>query len=540
MRFTKRGVAVAVIFGMGSLSAVGAANLSPASAIGNCVAPAPLQFDAPKIIDTTRAGGEPMIATAPNGNVLVGTHAGTTHIYAPGAASATSAAFAENYRGQTYYYWSNNEGKTFTFVPRDPPGNGNLLLSGFSDPDLAFDTAGAVYVSEINLVNVAMSKSTDGGKSYALTNLLAETLTDRQWSEADQPGVVYLVGNASGGGTGTKSIGANGHILYKTKDSGANFNIQVPDGGGLGDLRVDKSDGTLYETHYDGDALSMAAFRNARKDDLKPEINTIAKGVDMKSHWPAFDLDRLGNVYVTWDETGRGAAKRPAGVYYAYSRTRGKTWSAPVRVDTDPRTDIWPWISVGEPGKVAIAYLEADIAIPGDNAETSGTHGWRVAMAHTFTGLGCGGSADPGFASTIAIKNAMHTGTVCMGGTACEASQTDRRMGDYFSVAIDGAGHVDAMYTDTQTGGIIGLPTFLHQSGGPTFGPPAIVTGFGSAGEPTVAGATVTQAPAPATNVRGARLPATGRGTTMALVALLILGAGASLRLVIRRKPARL
>jgi len=516
-----------------------------------------LQFDEPRYIDDGRAGGEPMVATHPDGTVLVGTHAGTTHVYAPAAVDPNSAAFIENYRGQTYFYFSGDEGKTFSYVNRLPVSN--APLSGFSDPDIAIDTAGNVFISEINLVNVALSESTDHGRSYSLNNLIAETFTDRQWSEADQPGVVYLVGNPSGGGSGLSSIGHSGHWLYKTKDSGATFPIQLEDDGGLGDLRVDKADGTLYEANYADGVLSMGAFRGARNDDMKRELGTIATGVDELSHWPAFDIDRDGNLYVTWDESGHGKAKRAAGVYYSYSVDRGHTWSPAERVDPDNRTDIWPWLAVGEPGKVAIAWFEADKHLPDDNAETTGTYGWRVAVAHTFSGLGCtptgarsasligGPVLQPVFSAVTAIKDALHNGTVCMNGTVCEATQTDRRLGDYFSVAIDGAGHLDAVYTDTRQGGIVGLPAFLHQSGGPTFGAPAIVTGYGTtraavpaaaaapAPAPVVAGAS-TQKPA----VNGAqkhRLPATGGGGGWAVAALASLAGALGLRAV--RRPAR-
>jgi hypothetical protein len=266
-------------------------------------------------------------------------------------------------------------------------------------------------------------------------------------------------------------------MLYKSKDGGATWTSPVADstgGDGLGDLRVDKHDGTLYEAHYDGKVLSMAAFRMARQDDLThPETNTVATGVDMLSHWPSFDVDRAGNLYMTWDESGRGAAKRAAGVYYAYSKNRGRTWSAPVRVDVDGHTAIWPWLAVGEPGHVAIAWFQADKALPGADAQTPGTYGWRVLAAQSLTGTGCPTSAVPGFTVVKAIQQPFHTGTICQGGTVCQAQAIDRRLGDYFSIGIDGTGHMYAVYSDTRQGGAVSLAAFARQTGGPTFGPPA-------------------------------------------------------------------
>jgi hypothetical protein len=446
--------------------------VTPSSAAGSpCPAPGAMTFAPEKYVDTTRAGGEPMIAVDPNGTLFYAAHAGTTHFFAPQVANATSAAFVDNYRGQTYHWYSTDNGATWTFVPRDLPNNDPL--SGFSDPDYAIDSAGQVYLSEINLVNVAMSKSTDGGKSFTLQNFFAEVLTDRQWSEADQKDVLYIVGNASGGGTSTNPAGNNGHYLYRSTDGGKTFTRgQLDDigGDGLGDLRVDKRNGTLYEAHYDSGKkiLSMAAFRGARSGNLSPDTHPIATGVAMLGHWPAFDLDRNGNLYITWDELGNGT--RPAGIYYSWSTDAGRTWAAPVRVDRDSKTDIWPWIGVGDPGRVGIAWLEADTNLPGQDTETTGSFGWRVMAAQTLTGLGCGGySTRPGFTVTTVTPDPVHVGQICNSGTVCQAEAIDRRLGDYFSVAIDKTGAMVLAYSDTRQGGAVSLPGFSRQSGGPSF-----------------------------------------------------------------------
>ncbi len=262
-----------------------------------------------------------------------------------------------------------------------------------------------------------------------------------------------------------------GHFLYKSKDGGATFTPGTPDGDGLGDLQVDKSDGTLYEAYYDGETetLSMAAFRKARQDVLTPEVNTIAKGVDMLSHWPAIDVDRKGNLYIVWDETGQGEAKRAAGIWYSYSTDRGKTWAKPVRVDDGPGTDIWPWLAVGTEGRVAIAWFGTDLALPGQDAETPGEHGWSVYAAQTITGLGCGDGKAPKFRVTRATEEPFHQGTICMGGTTCQAQLIDRRLGDYFTIDIDPAGRLVAAYSDTRNPGSVALGAFLRQSGGASF-----------------------------------------------------------------------
>jgi hypothetical protein len=436
---------------------------------GSCPAPSrALSFDKPKYIDTVRAGGEPSIQMHPDGTMLYGAHAGTTHFYAFGAADESSSAFFENYTGQVYYYYSKDRGKTWKFVPRTLPPEG-LPGSGFSDPDFAIDTAGNVFVSEINLLNIAVSKSEDSGKSYALKNFFAFTITDRQWSAADEKDVLYMVGNTFGGGTyPSDPAGNSGHIQIKSKDGGETFTEAIEDPDGLGDIHVDQRNGTLYETHLNEGKLEMWAFRGARRDNFKPDKSTIANGVAMQSHWPAFDIDSKGNLYVAWDEDGGG--KRPAGVYYSYSTNAGRSWARPVRVDQNDKTDLWPWLAVGGPGRVGVAWLEASKKLPEHDAETPGEHGWRIQVAQSRNGLGCRGAAVPGFRTSLATKEPVHAGTICNSGTVCQAQGIDRRMGDYFTIDVDDKGRLVAGYSDTRQGGAVALPAFFRQSGGPSFG----------------------------------------------------------------------
>lgn len=432
--------------------------------------PEAMTFAPQTYVDTTRAGGEPTVEQLPDGTMLYGGHASTTLLYAPAAADPDSTAYVNDYTGQTYVWWSADRGATWTFVPRRTPPD-NLPLSGFSDPEWAVDSAGNAFYSEINLANVGVSKSADSGRSFTLQNFFGQTLTDRQWMAADEENVLYIAGNALGGGTfPTMPAGNVGHFLYKSTDGGKTFDagrLDEEGGEGLGDLQVDQSDGTLYEAHYDGETLSMAAFRGIRGGDFTPDTNTVAEGVDMLSHWPSFDLDPAGNLYITWDESGDGA--RAAGVWFSYSTDRGETWAEPTRVDSDDRTDIWPWLAAGDDGRVAVAWLQADVALPNQDAQTPGDHGWRVVAAQTLNGHGCAESAAPGFAVATATPEPVHTGTICQGGTACQAQLIDRRMGDFFTIEIDDTGRMWAGYSDTRRGGMVALPAFVRQQGGPSF-----------------------------------------------------------------------
>src|SRR3954451_22262582 len=357
----------------GTLTLTAAAGPPPTPA--SCGAPGKsLQFSTPSYVDTNRAGGEPSVEQHPDGTLLYAAHAGTTHFYTPEVINPTSGAFAQNYRGQVYAWYSDDRGASWHYVERTLPPD-NSPGSGFSDPDFAIDTAGNVYLSEINLANVAVSKSTDAGHSYKLQNFFAETISDRQWKAAGPPNTVFIVGNASEGGTAPEEpVGNNGHTIYRSTDGGRTFSEGIANEGGLGDIKFDNGSGTLYEAHHADGALQLAAFRKALDPDvhvaLTPEKSTIADGVDLLSHWPAIDVDSAGNVYIVWDEGGHGT--RAAGVWYSYSKDGGRTWAEAVRVDPDDRTEIWPWIAVGSPGRVAIAWFGNDNRLPDNDAEQAG------------------------------------------------------------------------------------------------------------------------------------------------------------------------
>jgi hypothetical protein len=71
--------------------------------------------------------------------------------------------------------------------------------------------------------------------------------------------------------------------------------------------------------------------------------------------------------------------------------------------------------------------------------------------------------------ANAAASNARGTGTVCTGGTICQAEVIDRWLGDYFVIDIDWSGALVAAYFDTRQGGSVALPAFFRQTGGTSF-----------------------------------------------------------------------
>jgi hypothetical protein len=504
----------------GSLTLTATAATDEALVAGDpCPAPAATPKFEQSYIDTGRAGGEPIITVHPEGQLLWGSHAGTTHFYTPTAPSPTTGAFVENYQGQTYYYVS-EDGSAWSFVPRVGPGEGDVApvagipATGFSDPEFAIDEAGNVYVSEINLANVAVSKSTDGGRTYGLQNVFSFTSSDRQWMAADREDELYMTANGFGGGPfPAGAVGELGHFMAKSTDGGVTFGAaSTTNPNGVGDIQIDRERGILYEMSVTSDTIGIARFPNIRDEDtdFTVEIFEIASGVSLSGVQrlidPTFDMDDEGNLYVTWSDNGGG--ERPQGIYYSWSTDQGETWALPTRVDPTPEADVWPWITVGAPGQVAVTWLQGDVVVddqlPGQNGGDEVE--WRVAVATTSTGLGCADGDGAGFTVVNASGDPVHVGTICQGGTLCQAQAIDRRLGDYFSIVADLDGDVHVAVSDTRQGGAVSLPLHIRQ-----------VAGAGLDG-PVAAGPEVDPPTAPSTD--GPGLPATGGG-----LALLGLGA---------------
>jgi hypothetical protein len=483
MNLTRRIAALAVV----AISVAALPTLATGSGItalsgtdAACAAPAPLAFET-AYIDETRAGGEPLVVTHPDGTLLWGSHAGTTHFFSPAAPDPTTAAFLQNYEGQTYQYFSTDGGETWEFSPRTPIGgavDSGLPNSGFSDPEFAIDKAGNVFISEINLANIAFSKSSDSGKSYTLQNVIGISLSDRQWMEADEEDVLWFVANTFGGGSPTAGEPVTGSLanrLYKSLDGGQTFSrgqSLAGNGQRSSEIQVDKSDGRLYQLDPRGGTLRMSVFPDARTQ-TPPNVTeqqfTVASNVTrLSSIGPTFDIDGKGNLYAVWDD--RGSATRDRGIYYTYSTDRGETWSPAQRVSGDTGLAIWPWIAVGDEGGVSIAWLQNDEGTSANPEAVPASSGWHVEVAQSQTGLGCADSDLAGFTVTRASDEPVHRGTICNGGTLCQAQAIDRRLGDYFSNAVDAEGRTVIAVSDTRQGGAVALPLVIRQVEGPTIG----------------------------------------------------------------------
>ena len=217
----------------------------------------------------------------------------------------------ENYTGQTYVWTSDDNGATWTFRPRLLPA-ADLLASGFSDPEIAIDSTGQVFFSEINLVNVAVSKSTNQGSNWTLQNFGGALLTDRQWMEADRKDELYFVANGQPGGTGTGIVDratTSARAPTAARPSPTPSRTRSTALASATSASTSATGRSTRRTTAEATSRSLPSATRAPGNLAATDTNLVAAKVSMLAHWPAIDLDPLGQPL---HHLGRGRHGRTA------------------------------------------------------------------------------------------------------------------------------------------------------------------------------------------------------------------------------------
>jgi len=446
-------------------------------------------FATPIYVDQQLAGGEPEVFTdALHGTLIYSSHEGTTHLYRDGIVYSPwgNFSFVSNYCNQVNI-WTSTDGGSNWFRDRylgSPCPTSPAINTGFSDPDLTQDASGRVYDTGIDLANDALFSSVDGGKTWDKGTADCHD-GDRPWLAGGKANQVFLATDTvEGSGTGHQVFVSNdgGNTCSST---GIDDNGPLPDGGsysGFGKLYYDRLNGSVVEpavfNHPDGSFGVGISTLPAGGSAFTPHEAT--RGTSLYGHWPAIAIDSAGTVYLVWDTDPRQAgtsggcsgAETPApnSIMLASTKDLGKTWSAPVAVAhrSDARV-FWPWIAAGDAGKVSVVWYQTEPqdGMPDLDCQTGHIH----VMEATIFGAS---SAKPQTWTTDAAGRVVHVGWVCQGGTTCVATGQDRRLGDYFTNALDAQGCVliatgDTMLADPTTGGPLptARPLFIRQNGGP-------------------------------------------------------------------------
>ncbi|HWH08505.1 MAG TPA: sialidase family protein, partial [Candidatus Thermoplasmatota archaeon] len=313
------------------------------------------------------------------------------------------------------------------------------------DPDLAVDVDGTVWFDTLWLGCSSAASSRDGGKTWTTSPLACvPPAGDRQYLIPTKGGTAYIYAHSlptfyqmvakttDHGATWTPLGSAEGvgHHLLLTGGSGWG-------GGGFWNPATDSV--FLTYTWFEGDAWSPAA--SVTRDGGRTW--EVVKAETMGGDGVGLSLvvgaaDHAGNVYLAWAESH--ADGKDMAVYLASSADDGRTWSKPKRVDDGTGSKVFPSIAALAPGKVAVAYYEADeAAYPARVAKTTG---WNVTLAWTADALA---DAPAWERATLSDGTARH-GPICPDGTSC---QGNRQLLDYFALKATPDGRVASVWTST-------------------------------------------------------------------------------------------
>jgi hypothetical protein len=343
--------------------------------------------------------------------------------------------------------------------------NDTGFAPGGGDTDLAVapdrNSAGFynVYVASLSLANIDVSTSTDGGATWSLQPVTTpETADDREWIAADTNNKVCIsYHDAPQGITVGCSTNAGLAFTQFTSAIDASHAFQISENS-IGNLAIDPKSHIIYQTY--------SAITTAAETACAPQLGVIEgtcdyHGVYMAvstdggltfTDYPVYvnpdptvgyghqfvnvSVDSAGNVYSVYTDDHH--------VYYSFSTDHGQTWKGPFLITTTSGTQIFPWATAGDPGKLDVVYYQTpyyDGTSTPDNYPN--TAAWTFGSAQNLPALTAVSPLARRAASPI-----NHYGGVCEAGVTCSGN---RDLFDDFGVAASPTtGLASIIYSDDQ------------------------------------------------------------------------------------------
>lgn len=321
------------------------------------------------------------------------------------------------------------------------------------DPDLVVDADGTVWYDILWLGCNTVAVSRDEGETWTVNPAVCNgPVGDRQYVIPTKGGEAYLyyhqLPTFQQTAMRTTDYGATWLPTGPTEGTGPHH-LLVNGGsgwGGGGFWNVATGSVFLTYTWFDSDPANPSgestwspAASITRDDGLTWEVVKVPN-MGGRSHGLSLVVgaaDDAGNVYLAWSET----TEKDSAVYYAASRDDGKTFGAPVRVDNGTASNVFPAITAGGAGEIAIAYYESNE--DGYPSDVSKEATWNVTLAWTRDALG----AAPAFERAQLSNHTVKKGPICPDGTSC---QGNRQLLDYFSAKRMPDGRVAAVWASTE------------------------------------------------------------------------------------------
>ena len=480
MRNNRR-LAILAVFGLMLLS-LGISH-RPAPATAQSSSQDPTWWSKYEFIRDNGGDAAPLItsSTLVNGNVDVSNECGpqseTFITINPNKPKTLAAGSNEIFRLPMRGYYSTNGGGSWGGVDLPlPPPKGNGTDFG-SDPTLAFDTSGNVYYgyivvffgsgNGINGTEMAVAKSTDGGKTYPSVNYFSfengtNHFNDKPMITADTNAGstfrdnVYIAWDAASGG----SIGG-GVRVATSADHGASFSVTRADdpsgpGRSIGASPAVGPNGELYVAwnDYVANAIVFNSSLDAGRSwgvpvtvstkTLPFDIGIPAESFRGALVYPSLGVDQSsgphrGRIYCSWMDL---TAANVTDIFLSYSDDSGRTWSAPAHVPdqfTSKVDRFNHWMSVDPTnGNVNVAFYDT----------RNDTTGSRYQTDYYLARSTDGGVTFPG--SDIRVSTVSSNEHDCGGVFPCVAINYGNQQGDYEGlVSFNGVSY--PIWTDSRS-----------------------------------------------------------------------------------------
>ena len=373
--------------------------------------------------------------------------------------------------GGTLAWTSNDNGLHYSSTPSpndvstgsDSVGRESGFEPGGGDTDVAIATApnaaGAynAYVVSLTLANIDVSTSTDNGATWTLNPATALPIDDRPWVAATGASKV-CISYLTAPGILLPQVGLH---VQCSNDAGRLF-PQVANAYDTGPVGLAASQGgsrtgnLVFDPSNPSYMYTVFAYENV-EDGPNPNAFLHNVGIAVSTNggttWTDYPVrvnpditakydnqfvnvavDKAGVVYVAYSDNH--------GIFYQYSTTHGRTFSAPVQVSQGTDTAVMPWLAAGDGGNIDVVYYQA-VGYSGNPEVAPISVAWKVVMAQSLTAA----SGAPGF-SYATVNPVVHHGGVCEGGALCTGN---RDLYDDFGIeASPTTGLASIIYSDDQ------------------------------------------------------------------------------------------
>jgi hypothetical protein len=306
-------------------------------------------------------------------------------------------------------------------------GGGDIDLAVSRDPQPPNNVPTLAYASLI-AANISTGNSKDKGQSFTRNPIGnsngGPSVDDRQWIEFYGNTEVYMLYRTFGGAVSQ---------IQKSTDGGVTYGPTRTVGliGQVGAITIDQNDGTVYVSGSTGRV--GVGLRNA----------VAGEPLTYQSYQACTDPNGVAHLFFVIkcasNGTVYGAYSNDKDVFLIYSKDHAQTWSAPMRVNDGPESNIsvFPAIEVSptDPDRVGVGWYGTSNAVNNTDAN------WNVFYADVRFAT----SRFPIVRQAQVSDHIIHAGDISEQGFNGTAN---RNLLDYFQISYDPVGAVVIGYAD--------------------------------------------------------------------------------------------